>query len=291
MQNQFLNYTLTRNYQMKYKSLIPVLAVATIPCVSHAVISMDFTNLTQTVDNASTDVGDVWTATNVVDLGGSVGSVNALFTVVSSNLNDNQFAFVPGEASRGDDARVRFDNITGITSEYNYHVEIKISFVDPDNGNAAVSFNSGELQVQFDDLDSHSDVNLADYAGVLTSDIGAGEFSSNTILESNTTLVSGATVGVLQSDGAGLPYDSAGNVTGTDPLIQSPVTAGFTIADSAAALGEFTIVVGVTGTEFGTRHVDIDMTPDFVIVPEASSYGLLLGLGMIATVAMRRRSK
>jgi len=252
-----------------------------------ASVSMDFTNMLSTTDMSGTLVGDVWRATNVVTGGYGGITVDALFTIKTTNMDENQFTFATTENARGDDARVRFSNITG-GSLYNKFVTIEVSFVNQSNGEA-VSFGAGELYTQFDDLDSEPGVNLADYAGVQTSDFTTNVFASNTLLEADTALVSGSTVGILQGDGTSTPWNTASNVSDTGAIAQSPVTAGFTITGSAAAAGKFVMALGVTGTQFGSRHIDIDMTPDFTIVPEPSTYALLLGAVAAFCVISRRR--
>lgn len=247
---------------------------------------MNFTDLSLETDIVGTDVGDVWRSTSVYDFGGSVGTIDALYTIISSTLAENQFDFVPGEADRGDDARVRFSNISA--SPFNEHVRINIAFVDPDNSDSAVSFSAADLYIQFDDLDSVPGSDLADYAGVYDTDFDQVTLSPDTLLLENTTFVPGATIGVLEGDGVGLPYDSAPNMIGTDAETQSPVTIGFQIAPASAAVGSFDFIVGVTGTVPGSRHIDIDMTPDFQIIPEPSSVGLL-GLSLSILLLRRRR--
>jgi hypothetical protein len=138
------------------------------------------------------------------------------------------------------------------------------------------------LRVQFDDLDSDVGFNRADFAGMQTSQTtqtALKQLAEITDLTVNKTLIANYTVGVLPE-----PYTAWGNVSSTDPYDQSPVTIGFNTFASTINL-----VMGVTGTGLGTRHVDIDMTPDFVMVPEPSTYALLLGVAALGYVASRRR--
>jgi len=88
-------------------------------------------------------------------------------------------------------------------------------------------------------------------------------------------------VGLLQ-----VPWGPQGNVTSTDPVDQAPVTAAFLMN----ATSSFQLVVGqrANGNFPAYRHIDIDMTPDFNIIPEPSTYAMILGSLALLAIGYRR---
>lgn len=260
-------------------STVPMMLLS-LPSSAQSAASMDFTNFNFspiTGPNVSGGIiGSVYKATNVANLGGAGGVtlIDALFTVNGASVDSGTSIFFDNNSARGDDVRIRFRK----NSPADIWAKVSISFVKSgtsDSVDVAAVTNTA-LRLQFDDLDSDVGSDRADFAGLLTSQIDGAELAINTDLILNTTLSTGYTVGVYPA-----PYDSKGNVTSTDPVAQSPVTAAF---DTRAAVLQ--LVLGVTGPANGNRHIDIDMTPDFVIVPEPSS-ALLCGLASF--LALRRR--
>ncbi|WPJ96014.1 hypothetical protein SH580_21605 [Coraliomargarita algicola] len=252
-----------------------------------ASISMNFTNFNFTPITAATGgsgkiVGSQYKATNVANLGGAggVNSIDAIFTVTAASVNNSSLIYFANEAGRGDDVRLRFKKLSAAS----IWAKVSISFVQSGTLTAVnvASVTGDNLRVQFDDLDSDVGSNRADFAGMQTSQTtqtAVKQLAEITDLTVNYSLISGYTVGVLPG-----PFTPWGNVTSTDPYDQSPVTIGFnTIAPV------INLVMGVTGTGQGNRHIDIDMTPDFVMVPESSAFALLIGAAALGFVACRRR--
>lgn len=263
------------------------LALLSLASSAMAAVSIDFTNFNFTPTTAATGgsgkiVGSVYTATNVADLGG-VGGVNfidARFKFTGASVDDSSKIYFDDNVARGDDARLRLTK----SGSADIWAKIQISFVKAGTSDAVnlPTLLGDSLRLQFDDLDSDVGDSRADFAGLLTSQVALAELAGNTILTASTALMPGYTVGVLPDDGDGLPYDSYGNVTTTDPIAQSPVTVGFDSSNPT-----LDIVIGVTGTGTGNRHIDIDMTPDFTIIPEPSA-ALLCGLGGMLLLRRRR---
>ncbi|WPJ97735.1 PEP-CTERM sorting domain-containing protein [Coraliomargarita algicola] len=270
---------------MKIKAtIVGLCAVVCAASSGLANVSMDFTNINFTAITAATEgsgavIGSQYLATGVADLegAGGVGVIDAIFTISDASVDDSSLIYFANEGARGDDARIRLEK----NSSADIWVKISISFVLTGTSTAVdVADASGsDLRLQFDDLDSDVNANRADYAGLVTAEADLIELASNTELVTNTSLHSGYSVGLYPS-----PYGPKGNITSTDAIAQSPVTIGF---DSTAEVLD--IVVGVTGSATGSRHIDIDMTPDFIIVPEPSSYALLIGAISLGFVSLRRR--
>ncbi|MDQ8208546.1 PEP-CTERM sorting domain-containing protein [Coraliomargarita sp. SDUM461003] len=275
---------------MKYKALkIGLLTTFAAATSALANISMDFTNMDFTpvvtaTGGSSFVIDSAYKVSDVADLGG-VGGINeiyAIFTITDASHNNSSRIYFQSGTARGDDVRMILDKGGAADIWAKVSVQFFDKATDQSVNVAAVTGDS--LRLQFDDLDSNVGNSRADYAGLQTSQILDSELASNTILTQRTDLASGYTVGVLPDDGDGAPYDSYGNITSTNPVDQSPVTAAF---DTTAEI--LNLVLGVTGTGTGTRLIDIDMTPDFVIVPEPASFTLLIGALSLGFVSLRRR--
>jgi hypothetical protein len=245
---------------------------------------MDFTNLNFTpyvaaTNGAASVIGSAYKVTNVADLlgAGGINQIDAIFTVTDASI-DSSSAIQFVDETRGDDVRVRFNKLTGT----DIWVKIAISFVQSGTTTAVdvAAVTGSDLVLQFDDLDSDVGSNRADFAGLETSQIDAVALASNTLLQQDTSISSGYTIG----HGIGTDWTSMDNVSNLDAISQSPVTIAF-----ETTVSTLNIVLGVTGADSGDRHIDIDMTPDFTIVPEPSSYAFLIGIAAIGFVATRRR--
>ena len=279
---------------MKYKAITLGL-LTTLAAASSAVanISMDFTNMNFTPVTAATNgsgavIGSAYEVTDVADLGGAggVNSIYAIFTITDASHDNSSRIYFQSGSARGDDVRMIFDK----GGSADIWAKVSVQFFDSASDIIVdvADLTGDSLRLQFDDLDSNVGNSRADFAGLATSQIDESELASNTILTTTTSdsLIgeAGYTVGVLPDDGDGAPYDSYGNITSTNPIDQSPVTVAF---DTTEAVLE--LILGVTGEGTGIRLIDIDMTPDFVIVPEPSSYALLIGALSLGFVSLRRR--
>lgn len=221
------------------------------------------------------------------------GSLDALFTITSTNsLATNNVGFVD-EPARGSNVRVR---VGGSTDVAEAKVFIDIDFVNAGSTIAYTGWGTGdELITQFSDLDSDEELlpsfknDRTDFAGVHNSDFTANETSDNvspgsSFLTFDATAVTNYTIARMKE-----PWGPQANVSATDATSQSPVTAAYT----RDAQNKIRVVVGQLSDDGNAnRHVDIDMTPDFNIVPEPSSFALLAGLaglGMAMTARRRRQ--
>ena len=257
------------------------MALLSLPSNAQSLLSLDFTNFNFTPITNATVLGgvvdSVYEATSVADLGGvgGVNSIDAHFTITDASVNNNSLIFFEDSATRGTNARLRFLK----NSSADIWARVSISFVDSVTSNAVdVNALTGDyFRLQFDDLDSDVGRNRADFAGLANSDIDAAILDPGSELELNTTLQSGYTVGVLPQ-----PYGPEGNVTGNTPADQAPVTVGFNTTSEFLQ-----VVLGVTGPDTGSRHIHIDMTPNFVLVPEPST-ALLCGLSSLLLFRRRR---
>jgi hypothetical protein len=223
--------------------------------------------------------GDVWRATNVSS--DYAGQMDALFRITGTiGVSSPSNVYFSTAAARGDNMRVIVANVT------NAQVFVNVQLVNSGTTTPFSGWSTGDqLITQFSDLDSDLNANRTDFAGVQQ---GTYLFDSSSdtvnpgssLLELNTTAISGYDVFRLKQ-----PWTSQDNVIATDPVSQSPVTGAFVFNANSSlnlVLGQFS--VGSTAT----RHIDIDMTPDFTIIPEPSS-ALLVGMAAISFAVRRRR--
>lgn len=248
--------------------------------------SSRWTLQTQAIEPGSTttfsSAGDTWRAQNV-DMSGNY-NIDALFTITNTfGTQPSNVAFVT-ESARGNNMRVRVGASPQVTTA---HVFITIQFVDAGTTNPFTGWLPGaQLITQFSDLDSDIPADRTDFGGVAQLTY-ADRFTSDDItpgsseLLFDSTSVPGFDIARLQE-----PWGPQGNVTATDALSQSPVTAAF-LFDATSTLN---IVVGqISNGPTGNRHIDIDMTPDFEIIPEPSTYAAILGALALGVVFYRRR--
>lgn len=251
---------------------------------SASFLSMDFTNFNFTPITGTNNVGGIlneqYRATNVINLPGA-GQVDAIFEFVATSHDDEaRISFVDEQPARGDDARIRIDK-NGLSSDI--WVQVDLTFESSIHGSnfdvAAYTANTSDLlRVQFDDLDSDAGQNRADFAGMLTSQIISTQLDPTSDIISDTALITDYTVGRYP----GPSFTADPNVSSLDPADQAKVAIGF---DTTAATISF--VAGVTGGQAtGNRHIDLDMTPDFII-PEPASLALL-GLGSLMMLKRRQ---
>ena len=222
--------------------------------------------------------------------------VDAVFTITntddgSGNTLATNNVFFDDVAARGNNMRVRVGE--GPSSQaVNAFVFITIDFFEAGTTNP-FSWDTGEeLITQFSDIDSDFGADRSDFAGVHGDDFSATATSDDitpgsSLLEfDNSSLFTDANYSIAH---LATPWSGQANVSATDPASQSPVTAAFT--DDAKS--SIRVVVGQLSNGPGaSRHIDIDMTPDFDIVPEPSSFALLAGiagLGMALTARRRRQ--
>lgn len=275
---------------MKVKTIVAGIIACT--CAASSVlasISLDFSQFGLTpitgTNNAGGVIGEQYRVTNVANLGGVGGifAIDAIFEITDASVDDeNKIAFV-NETKRGDDARIRFEKSA---DESLIWAKVSISFVQSLTTTSVdvAQVTGSNLRIQFDDLDSDLDSDRADFAGLETSQIDLTERAANTELIIDTTLSAGYTVGLFPVDPTTMNYDPQINISSIDPVDQSPVTIAF---DTSVAT--INLVLGVTGPDSGSRHIDIDGTPDFIIVPEPSSSVLLVGAVVFGLVSLRRR--
>lgn len=257
-----------------------------------ALVPLDFSNITVTGGSSFvySDLGDQWRASDV--RGDS--SMDAVFTITDTddglgNLLPTSTVFFDDVAARGNNMRVRVggDPANRVADAT---VFITIDLFNAGTNDPYTGFTtSDDLITQFSDLDSDTTFDRTDFGGALTSEIDSQVLSDNitpgsSLLEFDTTSIPSYTIAHLED-----PWSPKGNVVPTNEFAQSPVTAAF-VRDAVTSLS---VVVGqLSNGPTANRHIDIDMTPDFEIVPEPSSFALLAGiagLGM-ALSARRRRS-
>ncbi|TVP80427.1 MAG: hypothetical protein EA353_03945 [Puniceicoccaceae bacterium] len=260
--------------------------------LSAAIVPLDFSNFVA-VSGASTtfsNAGDQWISSNVR----GDNSVDAVFTITATDngsgnpLTASQVAFVD-ESARGNNMRVRVGG--GGNEVTNAQVFITVSFWDAGtfgtaNANPFSWAVGDELITQISDIDSDVPSDRSDFGGVHMADYKE-RYTSDAIAPGSSLLVfDDSTIsdyGIAVMD---QPWGPQDNVTDTSASAQSPVTAAF-VSDAAS---EIRIVVGqLSNGDTGNRHIDVDMTPDFEIIPEVSSYGLILGLIGLGFVGVRRR--
>ena len=251
---------------------------------SASLVSLSFSNVG--VDGSSTflysTAGDIWRATNVRTDGGP--AMDAIFTITGvTGASANNVAFVT-EPARGNNMRVRVGGDSGVTTAA---VFITINLVNAGTTDPYTGWSpDNTLITQFSDLDSDVGADRSDFGGVLTgqfTEVGTSDDvtpgSSLLDIVSNPSYAPGYTVGIMQT-----PWGPQENVIDTTAEAQSPVTAAFFFD----ARNTINVVAGqVSNGDVGNRHIDIDMTPDFIIIPEPAT-ALLGGLGMLLLLRRRR---
>ena len=268
-----------------FNSLLFVSSLTFAANASGSLVSLSFSNVG--VDGSSTflysTAGDIWRATNVRTDGGP--AMDAIFTITgTSGVDSSRVAFVD-ESQRGNNMRIR----VGISSPFvtNATVFITINLVNAGTTDPYTGWSrDSTLITQFSDLDSDVGADRSDYAGVLTGQFtevrtsdSVNPGSSLLDIVSNPTYASGYTVGIMQT-----PWGPQENVFDTSQAAQSPVTAAFFFD----ARNTINVVAGQRSNgDVGNRHIDIDMTPDFIIIPEPAA-ALLGGLGMLILLRRRR---
>ncbi len=273
-----------------FKNLLtPLVAITAGASSLFASISLDFTNVSVVSGSTTTysSAGDQWIATDV--LIGSPGALDAVFTITntstgSGTIATNQVAFVT-ESGRGSNMRVRVGVVSPFVTTAQVFIDIDF-YVAGTFGttNERYAWNPGDtMTTQFSDLDSDAGSNRSDFAGVHVDDYTSRSLApgGTSLLEFDDTFITNYSVANLQT-----PWEPQGNVVGTDPVSQSPVTAAFL----REAQDTIRVVVGQRSSgDTANRHIDIDMTPDFEIIPEPSSIGFLIGLAGLGLVGARRR--
>jgi hypothetical protein len=202
----------------------------------------------------------------------------------TSALPTSTVAFVD-EAARGNNARVRVGG-DPLNRVEDAQVFVTIEFFETGTNTPYTWAGTDDLVTQFSDLDSDLGFDRTDFGGRLLSDYDTRATSDDISPGSSLLVFDDTTITNYSIAHLDTPWTPEGNVTSTTASAQSPVTASYT---GTAASSIFLVVGQLSGGDEGNRHIDIDMTPDFTIVPEPSSYGFLLGLGAIAAMGFRRR--
>lgn len=270
-----------------FKNLLtPLVAITAGASSLFASISLDFTNVSVASGSTTTysSAGDQWIATDV--LIGSPGALDAVFTITNTSNGSSALAtssvFFDTNPARGNNMRVRVGpNVA--TAQVFIDIDFYVAGTFGTT-NQRYTWNPGDtMTTQFSDLDSDAGNNRSDFAGVHVDDYSVRSTAGSTsLLEFDDTYITDYTVANLQT-----PWTPQANVSATDPLSQSPVTAAF-LRDAQDTIR---IVVGQRSAgDLANRHIDIDMTPDFEIIPEPSSIGFLIGLAGLGFVAARRRA-
>lgn len=258
-----------------------------------SLISLDFTFVAPEVGTSTTfsTAGDVWRASNI----SNDYNIDALFTITGTSagnggpaLPTSTVAFVD-EPARGNNMRVR---VGGNPNNYvvDARVFITIQFVDAGTTNPFSGWSTGDqLITQFSDIDSDFGQDRTDFGGLASSTYQRASSSDNldpgsSLLTLDSSTVPGYDIYRMQT-----PWGPQINVFDTDDVSQSPVTGAFLLNAASLTNSSFDLAVGQlsNGAE-GDRHIDIDMTPDSVIVPEPSST-LLVGLTVTLGLGFRRR--
>lgn len=245
-------------------------------------IPLSFNTIAKEIGSTTTfsSAGDTWRASDVSS--DYAGQMDALFTIYATQgLTPSTVFFDDTNPARGDNMRVRVGpNVT------NAQVFINIQLVNAGMSTTFTGWAAGDqLITQFSDIDSDAGADRTDFAGVSQFDY-INDYSSNdadpgsSLLELDSTTIAGFDVFRLKT-----PWTSQGNVSSNDPVDQLPVTGGF-VFDTTSSLS---IVVGqFSNGAAANRHIDIDMTPDFTVIPEPSSF-LLVGMAMLGLGFYRRR--
>lgn len=268
--------------KLSFKSLILASTLACAVNASASLVSLDFSDIGIETGSTTTfsTAGDVWRASDVrID---APGTMDAIFTITGASGVSSSNLYFLDNVARGNNMRVIIANVTSAT------VFITISLVNAGTSDPYTGWSIGETLIsQFSDLDSDAGANRSDFAGARTSEFVDAQTSDNVTANSSLLdLFTGPsyapdyTVGILQT-----PWTAQGNVVSTSQAAQSPVTAAF----SYDARNSIDIVLGQRSADGinATRHIDIDMTPDFTIIPEPTT-ALLGGLGMLALLRRRR---
>lgn len=259
---------------------------------SAAVVPLDFTNISMVSGSTTTysSAGDAWVATDVrLDAG---PALDAVFTITSTDDGSasalpTSTVFFDTSAARGNNMRVRVggDPSNRVADAF---VFLTVEFFNSGTSTPYTGWAPGEeLITQFSDLDSDAGFDRTDFGGVHNADF-TDQFTSDDVIPGTSLLITDGTTftdySVAYLD---TPWGPEGNVTSTNPVPQSPVSTAFT----RDAQNSIRMVVGqLSNGPAANRHIDIDMTPDFDIVPEPSSFALLAGIaGLGMALSARRR--
>ena len=278
---------------LKTKTLFAAVTTAffSLGSLSAVIVPLEFNSISSVVGSSTTysTAGDQWIATNV-RADSPTTQVDAVFTITNTDnglgslLPQNTVGFVT-ESARGNNMRIRVGGNSNNRVATAY-VFITIDFFQAGTTNPYIWGRSDELVTQFSDLDSDFGQNRADFGGSHVNDYDSRNTSDNVVPGSSRLVFNDTEITDYSIAHLNTPWGPEGNVTNTSASAQSPVTASFT----RDATNSIRIVAGqLSNGDVGNRHIDIDMTPDFTIVPESSSFGLILGLVGLGTIGMRRR--
>ena len=255
------------------------------------IIPFDFSDVavegTSTFDVSS--LGDVWRASNAnANLG-----IDAIFTMTAATANGSPLASSlvffdsspTANALRGNNMRLRVGPDVS-----DARVFITITFVESGTDTPFVSWPvNAQLITQFSDLDSDAGGDRSDFGGVESGTYDQ-PFSSNDVNPGSSLLVlDSATEPGYDIFRMQEPWGPKGNVIDTDAASQSPVTGAFLFNVTTGEAIAINMVGGqLSNNSEANRHIDIDMTPDFIIIPEPSSALLVVLAGLFGFMRRRR---
>lgn len=261
---------------------------------SAALVPLEFTNISAVAGTTTnfSDLGDQWVATNVFRSSGP--NLDVRFTITGTDdgtgnalATDN--VFFDDVAARGSNMRVRVGGPSNVATAL---VFITIDLFETGTTDGPFWGRSDDLITQFSDLDSDAGSDRTDFGGVHFDDFSTQATADNVSPGSSLLVLDNSTVNNYSIARLATPWGPQANVSDQSASAQSPVTAAYT----RAAKNSLRVVVGQlsngTPPDTANRHIDIDMTPDFTIVPEPSSFALLAGLaglGMAMTARRRRQ--